>query len=127
MRLYIVAFACGAWWLQRQAALPQLGLAWLLLGALPLYALTRCPARSARIAGVAALVLVACAAGFAWAAARAHVRMADELPRAWEGRDVELIGVVASLPQPYERSVRFELDVERVLTADAVVPERVLL
>jgi competence protein ComEC len=31
------------------------------------------------------------------------------------------------MPQPYERSVRFEFDVERVLTADAVVPAHVVL
>src|SRR5688500_3143333 len=106
MRLYIVCFACGAWLLQQQAELPQLVYAWTLVGALPMYALSRCRSRAAATAGVAALALLACAAGFFWAAARGHVRLADALPPAWEGRDIELVGVVASLPQPYERSVR---------------------
>ena len=75
-----------------------------------------------------ALVLTACcAAGFAWAALLADMRLADALPSEWEGKDLRIEGVIASLPQPYERSVRFEFDVERVLTAGATVPQRIVL
>ena len=66
-------------------------------------------------------------AGYFYAAARAHLRMDDSLPPDWEGRDVQLVGVVASLPQPNERSVRFEFDVDRVITPDAVVPPHIAL
>ncbi|HEX2829488.1 MAG TPA: DNA internalization-related competence protein ComEC/Rec2 [Burkholderiales bacterium] len=127
MRVCIVLFACGAWLLQRQAELPQLVYAWALLGALPLCVLAARRSYGARALGFAALACVAAASGFYWAAARAHLRLADALPPAWEGRDIEIVGVVSSLPQPLDRSVRFEFDVEHVLTAGAVVPERVLL
>src|SRR6185369_17642729 len=50
-----------------------------------------------------------------------------ELPLAWEWRDVELVGVVAGLPQPSERGVRFMLDVDRATTVGAVAPRRVSL
>ncbi|SFI85339.1 DNA internalization-related competence protein ComEC/Rec2 [Nitrosomonas sp. Nm34] len=65
--------------------------------------------------------------GFFWAAMFAHWRVADALPHEWEGRDIELIGVIAELPQIMDRSVRFRFDVERVLTAEATVPAHILL
>ena len=55
------------------------------------------------------------------------MRMNDALPPDMEGRDVQLVGVVASLPQQYERSLRFEFDVERVVTQGAVVPRHIAL
>ncbi len=67
------------------------------------------------------------AAGFFYAATRAQMRMNDALSPDWEGRDVQVVGVVASLPQRYERSLRFELDIERVLTPDAVIPSHIAL
>ncbi len=62
------------------------------------------------------------AAGFAYAAIFAHYRLADELPLELEGRDVELVGTVSSLPQFFARGVRFEFTVEQVLTSGARVP-----
>ena len=53
--------------------------------------------------------------GFAYAAGQATWRMADELAFDDEGRDIAVVGVVASLPVRLERGVRFELDVERVV------------
>ncbi len=64
-------------------------------------------------------------AGFFYASTRAQLRMDDALPPEWEGRDVQIVGVISSLPQHDERSVRFELDVERVITPGAVVPSHV--
>ena len=62
-------------------------------------------------------MLLACMAlGFSWAGWRAEVRLADYLPESWEVRDIELIGVVAALPQRFERGERFLFDVEEVLT-----------
>ncbi|MBL8311185.1 MAG: DNA internalization-related competence protein ComEC/Rec2 [Burkholderiales bacterium] len=58
---------------------------------------------------------------------RADLRLADELPTAWEGRDIELIGVVDELPQRDAQGVRFAFAVERVLTTGAPVPPRVAL
>ena len=50
--------------------------------------------------------------------AAAKSRMADRLAPEFEGATSTLTGVVASLPQPFERGVRFELDVEDAVTAD---------
>ncbi len=65
--------------------------------------------------------------GFFWAAMFAHWRMADALPHEWESRDIELIGIIAELPQATDRSVRFRFDVEQVLTSEAKVPAHIML
>jgi competence protein ComEC len=65
--------------------------------------------------GRAAAVLVLAAAistGWAYAAWRAELRLSEALPGEWEGRDVVVTGVVASLPQDFERGLRFVFEVE---------------
>jgi competence protein ComEC len=127
VRLDILCFVAGAWWLQQQDVLP--GLLWPgLAGAVGLAAaLARPPAALLRVLR-GLIVMAACVAlGYSWAAGRAYYRLADALPPAWEGRDIELVGVVAGLPQTHERGVRFEFDVERVLVPGAVVPRRIVL
>jgi competence protein ComEC len=127
MRLGILCFVAGAWWLQQQAALPGSAWPWA-MAALGLAAAALRPAGTAQRLARAAAVNAGCLAlGFAWAAGCAHLRLADALPAEWEGRDVTVVGVVAGLPQLYERGARFELDVERVLTGGARVPGRVVL
>ena len=127
MRAIIALFALGVWLLQREAELPDMRYAWLVALGGPCFVLRKLPSRSVRAAASALIALSALAAGFFWAAGFAHLRMADALPFEWEGRNVELVGVIATLPQPYERSVRFDLNVEEVLTPDAEVPRRVAL
>ncbi|MGH8662181.1 MAG: DNA internalization-related competence protein ComEC/Rec2 [Burkholderiales bacterium] len=127
MRLGILCFVAGAWWLQQQSALPDTAWAWA-TGALGLAAaLTRPTGAAARLAREALVKAGCLALGFSWAAGCAQQRLADALPADWEGRDIAVIGVVAALPQAYERGVRFEFDVERVLTPGAQVPARILL
>src|SRR5207247_1368736 len=58
------------------------------------------------------------------AAACAHWRMADWLSPELEGRDLQVVGVVAGLPALGERSVRFEFDVE---SAGQKLPSRIQL
>ena len=65
--------------------------------------------------------------GFFWAAAFAQWRSSDVLAYEWEGRDIQLVGVVAELPQVNERSLRFAFDVEQVYTEGAIVPKRISL
>ncbi|HEY8252066.1 MAG TPA: DNA internalization-related competence protein ComEC/Rec2 [Burkholderiales bacterium] len=110
MTLAALAFACGAAALQWQAELPSM--AWAAL--LPLLLLRR---------RILALPL-AFAIGFFWAAAMAHLRMADRLAPELEGRDLDVVGVVASLPAISERAVRFELEVE---SSDQPLPRKLLL
>jgi competence protein ComEC len=123
LRLILLAFSLGAALLQQLPALPDLRFAaaapaaFLLSG---LFVRRRCLA-------LAALVFSAGAGGFFYAAWRAEIRLADALPSAWEGRDVELVGVVDELPQPGEQGTRFAFAVERVLTEGAEVPSRLSL
>src|SRR5690348_3924719 len=109
-----LAFAAGAALLQWQAALP--GAAW----ALALPPLLLLAWRRPKLAFLPAFVL-----GFLWAALLAHGRMADWLEQRLEGRDLEVTGVVASLPATNERGVRFELDVES--SGEAPLPAKILL
>ena len=126
MRLVLVAFALGCALLQVQPALPGMGA----LGVAGAVALG-CAGIAARAPGGwrAALPAIACAAltGAIWAAGFAQVRLADALPDTWEGRDIELAGVIASLPQHFERGVRFEFTPDTVLTRGATVPSRIML
>jgi len=117
----IVAFAAGVWWLQQQAVLP----AWPAAGEWLWAALV--PAVAWRPLRVPVLLLAAFAAGYAWAAGFAHLRMADRLAAELEGRDLVVAGVVSSLPVIGERSVRFEFDVESVIGAEVNLPQKLLL
>lgn len=124
----ILAFAAGVWLLQQQAALPGLIWAGLLLPLpLILYGLRRAsswPAKRLRQLCGKTLWL---AAGFFWAAFLAQLRLADALPETWEGRDIRINGVIATLPVASERGPRFEFDVEQILTPGASVPAHIQL
>ena len=124
MRLSILAFACGVALLQMQGALPGVyG-----LGVVALFALLCVFFAPHRQVFWRVLRIAACAVlGFVWAGGMAHYRLADQLPLAWETKDIEISGVVASLPQRFERGERFEFVVDSVGTAQALVPERLML
>jgi len=121
MRLNILAFAAGVLLLQFSPALPE-AWPWGLGGlALAVPALRWRGWRSGICAFAACCVL-----GFAWAAWRAEIRLADELGAAWEGQDVELVGVIAALPQDFSQGTRFEFVVEQT-PPEAIVPSRLML
>ncbi len=65
--------------------------------------------------------------GVFWASSFAYWRMSDELPHAWEQKTIAVEGVVASVPEATERGERFRFDVEKILTAGAVVPNHISL
>jgi len=69
-------------------------------------------------------MLFAFAVGFFWAALAAHLRMADWLAPQLEGRDLQMVGVVAGLPAATERGQRFELEVE---SSDTPLPKKLLV
>src|SRR5687767_3915124 len=98
MTLAALAFAAGAAVLQLQAELPSLMWAAVLV---PLLFRRKVP-----------FLPLAFGVGFFWAAAMAQFRMADWLAPELEGRDLEVIGVVAGLPALGDRALRFELEVE---------------
>jgi competence protein ComEC len=127
MRIALIAFCFGVWLLQQQASLPPAGWLWLLPLMSAVLLLPRFPHRvfeGLRRLGVALLCL---ALGFAWAAWRADLRLADRLPDHWQGVDLTLVGVVSDLPQSNARGERFMLDVERVVTPYAPKLQRIQL
>ncbi len=130
MRCVLLAFALGVIALQQQATLPSgdvtaYTLIPLFVAAAAAGAARRTKGGVRRIARATAFTsafVAAALAGFCYAAWRAEVRLADQLPAAWEGRDIEVVGVIDELPQPVDRGTRFAFSVERIITADAVVP-----
>lgn len=121
IRLFILAFVLGAALLQTRPELPALYWAW----ALPLLLLlaTRLPRRP-RLAG---LLLVAFVAGFFYAAWRAEIRLAEQLPALWQGRDVSLVGRVLDLPETTPNGARFLFAVEGTRTPGVTTPHRLRL
>ncbi|MDH5480829.1 MAG: DNA internalization-related competence protein ComEC/Rec2, partial [Nitrosomonas sp.] len=124
----ILVFVLGVILLQHQAELPEL--TWV-LGLLPIavtaWFLRQQQSFFSAATGKILLLFFFLGVGFFWSAALAQWRLADFLPQEWERRDIQVVGVVASLPHSNDRSVRFQFDVEQVLTTDAVVPKRIVL
>ena len=118
MRCAILGFLAGVCWLQTRPELPSLELMACALGA----ALVLCALRKH-----AAVILAAALLGASWAALFAHLALADSLPRELEGKDVTVVGTVDSLPHEFEGGSRFNFRVERILTPDAVIPERIAI
>ena len=120
----IIAFGLGVWLCQHLPVLPGTG--WLLFASSVSIAVAIAAFRMERAdrRRRVALCLLAFAAGFIWAAGRAHWRLSDELPMAQERRDVLVTGVVDELPQRVDSGVRFVLRVE---SSSAPVPGRLLL
>lgn len=130
MRLFVIAFACGIWLLQRQATLPSAH--WLLATSVGIAAsfaiLATRRTESTTVAQKCGqrflITLIAAGAGLLWATGLAQLRLNENLPTAHEGVDIEVTGVVAGLPQALERGVRFEFDVE---ASNLAVPPHISL
>jgi competence protein ComEC len=69
------------------------------------------------------------ALAYGWAGERAALRLSLELPAQLEGQEMEVVGVVASLPQRSANGLRFQFDVEQARRAGqpVTVPERLAL
>ena len=128
MRTHILLFVSGVWLLQQQPSLPELGWFWLLLF-IPLLPLRISESSSLTLYLVKEvwLKVTFLMLGFLFAAWMAQGRLSDSLPKAWEGKDIELIGVVSALPRLHETGVSFEFDTEQVITAGAHVPRHIQL
>jgi len=127
--LALVAFAFGVVALQVSATLPGHPAAFVAAGVAGMVVLAVI-ARGRRQPH-AAILIPACAlafvAGYGYAGWRAEARLAETLPREWEGVDIQLVGIVDDLPALSPLGARFAFAVERVLTEDAVVPSRLSL
>lgn len=70
----------------------------------------------------------AAAIGFCWALGMAQLKLADRLAHELEGRDIEVVGIIAGLPAAGERSLRFEFEPESVSAPPgARLPGKILL
>jgi competence protein ComEC len=123
---FSLLFVFGTWLLQQQAVLPDMQYAWWLLSILPVLWI---PLRTRwqRITQASLLLLFALGSGFFYAAGIAQYRLADELSSTWQGRDISLTGVVATMPRQHERGLSFILDVEQVNTPEVHVPKHIML
>jgi len=149
-----LGLVAGAWWVQQQPSLLSglaLLLAWLVLVTVavlfnrlivnqpqsyPLFSHSLQHVYQERhslhfwgvsVVKYAAILAVALLIGISWATLRAHLRLSDELPHAWEQKTITLVGVVASLPELSEHGERFTFNVEQVLTPAAKVPSKLSL
>ncbi len=112
MLMAIICFAAGIAWLQWQAELPA-DFMLLTLGLLALVAVaTACVHRRLRTT----LPVAAFLCGILWATLMAQWRLADALPEASEGRDIQVEGVISALPQPFVNGWRFDFTVEHAAT-----------
>ncbi|MDD2915646.1 MAG: DNA internalization-related competence protein ComEC/Rec2 [Gallionella sp.] len=129
MVLFTVYFTLGVWLLQQQPVLPDFLWAGLLIG-LPIILVSsrilRCN-RFNRLVYILLIAVFACGLGFYHAAWQADQRLGIRLPDEWQGRDIEVVGVVAELPRNHENGMRFSFDVEKILTPQASVPRHVYL
>jgi competence protein ComEC len=124
----LVSFVAGVALLQQTSELPTdralaaiLAAAWV-LGAFA-GAIRRISAPGARVVVCAVAALL----GFDYAAWIAQQRLADQLSFSDEGRDVQVIGIVAGLPSHIERGVRFAFEIEQVEPVQLHVPRLVTL
>lgn len=126
MVLFTSFFTIGVWLLQQQAALPDFTWTWLLPG-FPLTLLIPAKSLVLRLVRTMLIAAFACVLGFYHAAWQAEQRLAVGLPDEWQGRDIEVIGVIAQLPRSYQQGLHFSFDVEKILTPQAKVPPHIYL
>lgn len=118
-----LSLVAGTWFAQQQAVLPAPAALYGLSAVALLLALCA-STRLARAASDSVLCVPVALAAFVWASATGHAALADRLPHALEGQDIDVTGVIAGLPQRVERGQRFDLAVEQ---APPGVPRRIAL
>ena len=122
-----ITFVFAAWVVQQAAVLPGPAVLFsLLITALIILCLVWRKLAPRRLNPLL-LSIASFLIGLCWAAGFALWRLSDALPVAWQQQAIEVVGVVASVPEATERGLRFRFDVETVLTKDASVPKRISL
>ncbi|MDO8304538.1 ComEC/Rec2 family competence protein, partial [Herminiimonas sp.] len=121
MRSAIIGLVVGIIVLQMQASLPHYSFIILLIAAACLLAVLSRSSHS-RKSRIPLLATMGAMLGFAWAVLFAHYYLAQELPREVEGQDIKVVGTIANLPNYFERGVRFNFLVEKVLPTEGAAP-----
>ena len=120
MTIAILAFAAGVLWLQTQAALPDGAL----LLSMAAIGVVCCGASAATTRMRWALPVGTFLFGIVWAGWMASYSLADQLPLSNEGCDIDVVGVVAEMPQVTDRGIRFRFAVEK---STMPVPQQISL
>ena len=130
---FALGFVFGAWLLQQQAVLPSLYYIFALIPVLLLVIKSRSFSFKYailikyKLLKIISIFLLASSLGFLWAAAFATIRLSDALPKEWEQKSINVVGVIATLPEITEKGERFQFDVEKNLTQGAKVPKHISL
>lgn len=127
MTLLALTFVFAAWLVQQATQLPGPAVLISLLVTAGFVLWLACRQLGASYLKSSLLCLASFLFGLCWAAGFALWRMHDALPVVWQQKTIEVIGVVASVPEATERGTRFRFDVETVLTKEASVPRRISL
>jgi competence protein ComEC len=110
IRVSALAFLCGILLIQQLPVLPSL---WWSLLLLPVAGLAQYK-RS-----LFPVVIFVC--GALWVTFRAGLILADALDPSLEGKDLQLVGIIADIPHNTEQGVRIRLDIHRALVDDRLV------
>ena len=137
MRALALGWLAGTLWLQTRADLPPLLLSSslmvvgaLALGLLALDVLNVLASMRGKVyARIMLLVLAGASLGAGWSALVAQHRLAEALPAELEGKDLQLTGIVASLPNRFDDGQRFVFEVESASDGSRAVtiPSRIAL
>lgn len=127
-----LGFVLGAWLLQQQAALPSQAftIGWLLAIIPVVFLAIKSRSFSFKYADFLqkiSVFIVAGLLGFMWAATLATIRLNEELSADWQQKSINIVGVIASLPDITEKGERFQFDVEKTLTQGLKVPKHISL
>jgi len=135
LRAFVFGLIAGTLFLQTRSSLPAEGALVWVLGAMvaALLAIFFARGRIGQQSKIFTILRRVCwliaggLVGLGYAQHRAEVRLSEELPAVWEGRDIVLEGVVANLPTINERGTRFGFKTEKILTSEAIVPKNISL
>ena len=112
-----LAWVAGVAWHLQQATLWPVALCACAIGIGGLGLAASWRWRQAFVAGIVGAALI----GFAASGWHASSRLAEALPDALEGRDVQVVGVITNLPQRSPAGLRFRFEVEAATLQDQAV------
>ena len=137
MRALALGWLAGTLWLQTRSDLPPPMLSLLLpiAGALALAAFAllinplKATHRFSRPICMLALLIAGSSLGAGWSSHMARHRLSEALPPELEGKDLQLVGIIASLPNRFDDGQRFVFAVESASDGNQAVtiPSRIAL
>ncbi len=131
MTFIVLGVVCGAWILQHQSSLPSalfFAIAFIIVMVISFTLfLFQQQYTKKPLLRMAALLIASGLFGYSYAGIMAKIRLSESLPSVWEQKNIEVIGVVASMTKVHEQGEQFRFYIEQVFTPNAKVPKHVLL